>query len=288
MKTTDISLKNFLKTYTAIREEFIDEYYEFYEMCEKNIYGIHLDKVIEYLEIVKKEKFYKRFRDNYIINEDYIIVKNNGKAKRGEKLVNYFIKLDVFEKICMMSKSKKANSVRDYFIILRKLIYYYKNNIHKMIIKNVLDGSNKCIYIIMVNKNKNIFKIGKTEKNFRERMRQYVTGSDLHPDIKFILLVDDPKHVEDCVKTILSKNHYRGTQEIYKISLHNLKNVIFKCADTIDSIKNIDKENIDCYVMFDDTPDNIQETPNVVLIKKNVTKKRSHDKPTKKNSNRKK
>ena len=36
MKTKKISLKNFLKKYTAISNKFIDEYYEFYDSCKNN------------------------------------------------------------------------------------------------------------------------------------------------------------------------------------------------------------------------------------------------------------
>lgn len=32
----DVILKDFLKTYTAISNKFIDEYYKFYELCENN------------------------------------------------------------------------------------------------------------------------------------------------------------------------------------------------------------------------------------------------------------
>ena len=32
---TNISLKNFLKTYTPVSNDFIDEYYFFYDLCEK-------------------------------------------------------------------------------------------------------------------------------------------------------------------------------------------------------------------------------------------------------------
>lgn len=34
-----ITLLEFLKTYTAIDEKFIEEYYEFYRLCENDIYG---------------------------------------------------------------------------------------------------------------------------------------------------------------------------------------------------------------------------------------------------------
>ena len=38
----NITLKNFLKTYTAISNNFIDEYYYFYELCENNMYRINV------------------------------------------------------------------------------------------------------------------------------------------------------------------------------------------------------------------------------------------------------
>lgn len=39
-----ISLKDFLKKYTAISNKFIDKYYKFYEMCEGDLYGIEAKK----------------------------------------------------------------------------------------------------------------------------------------------------------------------------------------------------------------------------------------------------
>ena len=46
----NISLKSFLKKYTAISNKFIDEYFKFYEMCEKDTFGIEASKVIKYLK----------------------------------------------------------------------------------------------------------------------------------------------------------------------------------------------------------------------------------------------
>jgi len=39
--SNNIILKDFLKTYTAISNKFIDEYYHFYELCKNNMYGIN-------------------------------------------------------------------------------------------------------------------------------------------------------------------------------------------------------------------------------------------------------
>ena len=211
MDNQKISLLYFLKTYTAVSYEFIDEYYKFYVLCEKNVFGINLELVIKYLEISKREEFYKRFREKYVLSKDYIVIEANNKRTKGIKSVNYFINLDTFERICLSSHAPKANQVRDYFIVLRKFISYYKNNYHKMIMNAANKDPNKCIYIIVANKNKQIFKVGKVNKNVRTRLRQYVTGKDEHPDIKYIMLVDDPKQVEDCVKSVLRKIHYRGS-----------------------------------------------------------------------------
>jgi len=52
----NISLKNFLKTYTAISNKFIDKYYHFFELCENNTYGIDLELVIKYLDIKDTKK----------------------------------------------------------------------------------------------------------------------------------------------------------------------------------------------------------------------------------------
>jgi len=43
-----ITLKKFLKKYTAISNSFIDEYFLFYEKCENNTFGIMLDDVLDY------------------------------------------------------------------------------------------------------------------------------------------------------------------------------------------------------------------------------------------------
>ena len=57
----NISLKTFLKTYTAISNKFIDEYYKFYELCENKTFGINAELLIKYLEYNDSKKFYESF-----------------------------------------------------------------------------------------------------------------------------------------------------------------------------------------------------------------------------------
>ena len=59
--TQNISLKEFLKTYTAISNKF----------------GIEGSKVVKYLELTYSTKFYQRLRTNYTLNKDYIIKRKN-------------------------------------------------------------------------------------------------------------------------------------------------------------------------------------------------------------------
>lgn len=247
----NINLKDFLKTYTAISNNFIDEYYSFYEMCEKEKYGINAELVIKYLEYKEVKKFYERLRKNYNIQSDFIIKRKIQKSQKGIKDVEYLLSLDTFEKICLTSKTSKGDKVRDYFIILRKFINYYKTHFANNI--NRLAKKKKYVYIILVNKNKNIQKFGRT-KDIRKRLYNYATGNDKHPDIKFILIVDDPIRVESCTKALIEKYQFKNKQELYKIDYDVLKLAIFDCADMIKSLdeKMKNNQNYDTYVVYDE------------------------------------
>ena len=64
--TIQISLKEFLKMYTGISNKFIDEYYKFYELCEKEQFNIPLEMIAKYLTIESLKNFKTRTK-NYII-----------------------------------------------------------------------------------------------------------------------------------------------------------------------------------------------------------------------------
>ena len=102
----------------------------------------------------------------------------------------------------MASRSERGNQVRDYFILLRKFINYYRQHIANKIID--LTKTNKYIYILLVNKGKDLLKLGRT-KNIKQRLRNYATGRDKHPDIQFIMIVDDPTQIENCMKIFTDK-----------------------------------------------------------------------------------
>ena len=250
-----ISLKEFLIRYTAISQVFIDEYLFFYKKCANKHYGINLDDVIEYLEIRGRKNFYKRFRKRYIEQVDYQIIRFRQKKKKGIPNAHYYITLDTFERICMMSKAAKADDVRDYFLTLRKFINYYKNHISNMISKEIQEGMGN-IYIILANKGKNIHKIGRTD-DLRHRLYSYATGVDKHPDIEFIMLVDDEEEVEGCLKIFLKKYKFRKGKELYRVDVDLAKKMIFGCATLSDDLSDITAKNYDAFVMYNEGYDYI-------------------------------
>ena len=255
MKDEKLSMVDFLKTYTAIPVKFINSYYEFYKMCETRKHGINIDDVIKYLDLKSRRMFVETLKKSYTINLDYVILKiNNVKSMKNVNTVYYYITFDCFERICMMSRSEKGNEVRDYFIVLRKFINYYREHFAKKI--NSLVKSGKGIYILLVNKNKNILKIGRT-KNMRKRLNAYFTGKDTHPDIKFIMYIEDPVKVEKCVKDFAKIKKAKGNKELYKTSVDTMRKLIFNCADfdmTMKDIVNINDnyKKYDPYIIFDD------------------------------------
>jgi phage anti-repressor protein len=247
-----ITLKEFLKQFTAIPEKFINEYYEFYELCENNKFGIHIKIVLKYLDLTDLHKLEEKIRKLYILNSDYVIIRISQKSTKGIKDANYMLSFECFEKICMNSNTEKGKMFRDYFVMLRKFIDYYKNYIADKIME--LTKTNKYIYILTVNKKNNILKLGRTG-NIQHRLQSYATGKDTHPDVKFIMVVEDDKRVENCAKAFTKVFQYKGNKELYKMHNDNLKEIIFDCAKTDKKIQKLieNNNNLDTYVVYDDS-----------------------------------
>jgi len=250
---SQITLKDFLIKFTAIPNKFINEYYKFYELCQNNKFGIPLEKVKLYLNLNNQVKFEQRIRENFQLNFDYVIIRVNQKLMKGIKDANYMISFETFEKICMNSSTKKGQLFRDYFVMLRKFIDYYKHHFAEKIME--LTKTSKFIYILMVNKNSNILKLGRTG-DIRKRLQSYSTGKESHPDVKFIMIVNDDIKVEKCAKLFAKAYQYKENKELYKMHNDSLKQIIFDCANIdkniIDNIKN-NTTNLDTFVVYDDS-----------------------------------
>lgn len=268
-----ISLKEFLIKFTAVPKKFIDSYYKFYELCENNKFGIPIKNVIVYLGITNQDKMEERIRNNYKLNIDYVIIRENQKSMRGIKDAHYMLAFETFEKICMNSSTKKGQQFRDYFVMLRQFIDYYKQYITDKILE--LTQTSKFIYILAVNKTSNILKLGRTG-DMRKRLQTYSTGKEKHPDVKFIMIVEDDKRVEKCAKLFATAYQYKANKELYKIHNNKLKKIIFNCAITdkevAEDVKTmIDDDTLDTYIVYDDskTIEYLNLNGNVIGMEKN-------------------
>lgn len=247
-----ITLKEFLNKFTAIPKQFINEYYKFYELCKNNLFGIPILKIINYLDIKSQRSFQENIRKNFIINSDYVIIREQQKSMKGIKDAKYMLTFETFEKICMNSSTKKGQEFRDYFVMLRKFIDYYKQHIANKIIE--LTKTNKFVYILSVNKNSDILKLGRIV-DIRKRLQTYSTGKDKHPDVKFIMIVEDDKRVEKCAKLFAKAFQYKANKELYKMHNDKLKKIIFDCANIDKNVfeNTINNDKLDTYIVYDDS-----------------------------------
>lgn len=247
-----ISLKDFLKKFTAIPGKFIDEYYKFYELCETNKFGISIELLVKYLGISSQTRLETRLRESFKHNVDYVIIREKQKLTKGIKDAHYMLSFETFEKICMNSSTKKGQEFRDYFVMLRQFIDYYKEHIADKLM--ALTQTNKFMYILAVNKKSNIMKLGRTA-NMRKRLQSYSTGKLSHPDVKFIMIVEDDKRVEKCAKLFAKMFQYKANKELYKLQADNLKRIVFNCANMEKDVINIleKDKSLKTYIIYDDS-----------------------------------
>jgi hypothetical protein len=163
-----------------------------------------------------------------------------------------------------MSKTKKAEEVRTYFIEIEKLMNKYKNYIIEALDKriNILENNQKpiinnkngIIYVLKTDKDIiDLYKLGKTKK-FKERIRTHNSSHIDNVDIVHIYETDYIDEVEKCLKNILSTKQYRKRKEFYQIDLDILKKLIKTCdkmsLKVRENYKKI-KHNGDYFIMLE-------------------------------------
>lgn len=265
-----MDLKEFLKKYSTISNYFLDEFLGFYKLETLNTdFIIDLNKIAIWLD-TKKGKLKETLIKSYRKGIDYVIHKakkepNSGSG--GATKENIYLTAEAFKKLCMLSRTKKGEEVRNYFLELENLINRYKNYIiHELNSriktlennqKPIVDTKKGTIYVIRAtdNENDSLYKIGKTE-NLKKRAKQYNTGRADNIEILFHYEVNDIHTVEKCIKLQMKKHQYRKYKEVYQINIDILKQVIKKCDEFEVIFK---KENItnnqlagNLYVIFDE------------------------------------
>ena len=114
---TKLSLQEYLKKYSSINNKFIDDFFGLYNVKTSNDdFVIDLEKLATWLKSQKKV-LKTTLITSYQLNVDYKVktLKPEGKGRPVEEVM---ITPNCFKRLCMMSRTEKAEEVRSYFIAL--------------------------------------------------------------------------------------------------------------------------------------------------------------------------
>jgi len=263
----NLTLKLFLKKYSTLSNEFIDDFYEIYDFNESNNdeFIINLELIVKWLN-TKKGKIKKTLLNSYTQNIDWITKKEkNGKLSKHNKEI-ILLTPDCFKRLCLLSKTKKAEEVRTYYLELEKLINNYKNYIIEGLQKTVdiLENNQKevsskikgTIYVLKSQKDiDGIYRFGRTE-DFKKRLQNYNSANSDKMKVMLIYETKNAEKIEKCVLSQIKELRYRKRKDFYEINLTLLKHLIKSCSDlTLKYKKSIkkfqdggEKENLYLYI----------------------------------------
>jgi phage anti-repressor protein/predicted GIY-YIG superfamily endonuclease len=242
-----ISFIEFLKKYSTIPNSFLDDFFNIFMNNINQNYNkiINIEKVSKWLNI-QKHKLRETIIKSYKNGIDYKLEKKTIKThiKGGQNKIMIYITPNCFKKICQLTKSKKGNQVREYFIQVESLLFKYKD----YIINGMKDKINKLeknqkpktypkkgvIYIFQTpnSKENSLYKIGRT-KDLKKRLQSH--NSPLSHDLEVLFYYESENiiEIEKCIKTLMKKYQYRKYKEVYKINIDIIKSLIEQCDSII-------------------------------------------------------
>ena len=241
-----MELVEFLKKYSTINNEFIEDFLKIYNIIDRNKFIENLDVISKWLKPTRKGLL-KTLRESYKKNIEYVIKPLTYKKHGGNNKHEIYMTPDAFKRLCMLSRTKNAEEVRTYFIMLERLVDKYKQDIVdgmqkriEQLERNQAPKSNPkkgVIYIFKADENFNdIVKIGKTG-DLKKRMKSHNSSHKDDLEVLFYFETDDIDKVESCVKSILKDARYRQYKEVYKMSVSLIKELIDSCDSMILKVK---------------------------------------------------
>lgn len=254
-----MDFKSFLVKYTTINTKFIED---FHNIIKEDYFEKYYDFLIDseilrkWLKIKIKQDFIATIKNSYKINIDYKlekIKKSEGSGGHNREVIT--LTPEATKKICLMTKSKVGNDVRQYFIDLELAFYKFKNHIIESLNKKIeqlennmkpkINSTKGLIYVFRAlnTENATLYKIGRTVSS-KKRFNSH--NSPLANDIEIIMTyeADNIEQLESCIKAMMKKAQYRKYKEIYEVDIDIIKNVIKDCDVKLKEINDmIDKKN---------------------------------------------
>jgi phage anti-repressor protein len=262
--TTKLSLQDYLKKYSSINNKFIDDFFSLYDVKTSNDdFVINLENIAKWLNC-KKFTLNDTIKNTYQINIDYKISKSINQKSTGRPREEVMITPNCFKRLCMMSRTEKAEEVRSYFIALEDHINKYKGYIIEGLNKKVakyetelkpqeIQNESGSIYVLKTTESiEGVYKLGKA-KNFKQRLQTHQTSHPEKLDVAYVYETDMIDQVESCLKNLLKTKGYRKRKEFYEIDIDILKTLIKMCECMTLSVrkKTKDIKNEECkYILM--------------------------------------
>jgi hypothetical protein len=277
MNVQDSVFIRLLKKHTDIDRTFIDAFFKKFKIGGELDFDIKDSKIAKYLGITL-DHLRKRLSNDYSKTNKYIKNVDFVKIKTGKTSgITYMVNYQCFEKLAMSGNSKKSESIRLYFIKLRRFIFENQEVIHQAMFnkdKLKLYEGYESIYFFVIDKRKpNILKLGRT-KDIVRRLRNYNVGRIDEVDLKYYAIVKNNLLIENCIKNLLKKQKRQvyENREIFEIEPKLIKQTINNCYCKNVSKKQHDelyKELSDLLGVYSYTKDKVYIKP-YVIISKNI------------------
>ena len=235
------TLKEFLKKYSTLSNEFIDDFYAIYDFNEYNNddFIININVIVKWLKS-RKSRIKDTLTTSYNLNIDYKVSKEkpNLKVSKSNKEI-IMLTPDCFKRLCLLSKTRRGEEVRTYFLELEKLINNYKNYVISGLQSTikVLENNQKptptntkgVVYILRSPKDiDGIYRFGKS-KDFKDRLTVHNSSNSDKMEVLYIFETKNAQQIEGCVISQIKQFRYKKRKDFYQVDIDVIKQIIKSC-----------------------------------------------------------
>jgi phage anti-repressor protein/predicted GIY-YIG superfamily endonuclease len=244
-----MSMPEFLKRFSTIPNAFIDDFFSLIDGATTQVdHVVNLDMVAKWLG-VRKANLLLTLRESYVKDIDYTVAPAPKLHRHGghrEKVA--MLTPDCFKRLCMRSRSKRAEDVRTYFIQLEALVIKYREQMMAGMEQEVSrmernlkpkspDDRAGYIYVIKASSERDsVYKIGRT-KDLARRLSEYQTGREDEVDVVFRFRTDNLVATETCLKSLLKARQLRKYREVYEANIDLIKELVAGCGAMAGMVK---------------------------------------------------
>ena len=236
------SLQSYLKKFSVVSTKFIDDFFSLYQYNTKDTeFVIDLDILVKWLGSAKST-ITATLRNTYTKNIDYTetIDRTGANGRPASKIM---LTPDCMKRVCMVSRTKKAEDVRSYFIELEKHIDQYKDVIIERYVKNhtpqQTDITGGVIYVLNTDLNlPGVYKIGKTA-DFKSRLKTHQSSHVDNIKVVKVYKTTDIDNVEQCLKQYLKQKQFKKYKEFYQVDIDDISKLLKICNNATLSAKKV-------------------------------------------------